>query len=340
MEHSYDPHDNPSLTLRQLEVLRREDAERARWAKEHPDATTGEKRARTNRYYKALRAEGIDPKTRTSSPGARQAAGVWDEGEEQTREQPARKPWEEAAAAKVKPWEKTGEREAEVREQHEEAREQEAEAREQQANGGVTFANKYVALAAAQALYKALGAVVGTKDPDNLRGQCDAELRAAYESEDPATKKDRQPITIGGVRVGTLSVVESKPADHKEMVVADQAAFETWAVGAGLASASMTVRFNPSIRNPIAVEAKLREVFGAEAVSLSVEADPVAVASHMKETGELPDGAHMVEVHEPARFKGTRITVDEKKVFEQLARASLPQAGGIVAALEEVTGKE
>ena len=280
-KYNYEPVSNPTLTPEQLEALRRLDAERDAWAAEHPYATAGEKRAATNRYNKALRSYGIDPKTRKATGGPVEPA------------KPDTEP-------------------AEVR-----------------------FGSKWAALAVAQAMYKSLSEVVATKEPDNLRGRCDAELKEMFESDDPRVQKDKQPLTIGGVTVGSLSVVKTKGEDKDTVTVCDREAFERWACENGFATVHATVAFDPAMRNPLMVSKRLKEIFVGAEVGLAVDVDDIAVRQYIDETGELPDGTRMDHVHTEPAFKNTTIRVDQQKVFEQLAKANLPSVGGVVAALTE-----
>lgn len=80
--------------------------------------------------------------------------------------------------------------------------------------------------AVAQSVYSALGAMVKTSAPDNLRGAVDADALAAYLSD--GTKQ--RVVRIGGAPVGTLSVV-----DKVQPVIFDEDAFQAWAASQGLA---------------------------------------------------------------------------------------------------------
>ena len=61
-------------------------------------------------------------------------------------------------------------------------------------------------LAIAQALYKSVAAYVKTNDPDNLRGQVDAEYRRLFVE----TGAKSFEVRIDGVKVGTYSFAEKK----------------------------------------------------------------------------------------------------------------------------------
>ena len=65
-------------------------------------------------------------------------------------------------------------------------------------------------LAVAQAVYKAVGEVVSTKDPDSLRGRESARLLEQYQAEGI----DRKRLMVNGVEVGTLSVTKQHPTQY------------------------------------------------------------------------------------------------------------------------------
>ena len=68
-------------------------------------------------------------------------------------------------------------------------------------------ANALTKLAVLQALYKYLGEVLNTKDPNSLRGQVDYRLRELYEQ----AGVDRLRIMVDDVEVGKLSVRVADP---------------------------------------------------------------------------------------------------------------------------------
>lgn len=76
----------------------------------------------------------------------------------------------------------------------------------------------YAALAAAQALWKALGAVVSTKDPDSLRSRMDAELRQLWMEKHIFGKI---PLVIGGHVVGMLTAKQGAKRHRREITVDD-----------------------------------------------------------------------------------------------------------------------
>ena len=76
----------------------------------------------------------------------------------------------------------------------------------------------YAALAAAQALWKALGAVVSTKDPTSLRSRMDAELRQLWMDKRIFGKI---PLVIGGHVVGMLTAKQAPKKHHRSVTVDD-----------------------------------------------------------------------------------------------------------------------
>jgi len=78
--------------------------------------------------------------------------------------------------------------------------------------------DEFAALAAAQAMYKALGAVVSTKDRASLRAKADAELRQLWMDRRVFGKV---PLTIGGPVVGMLTAKQAQPKRRRYVTVND-----------------------------------------------------------------------------------------------------------------------
>lgn len=161
-------------------------------------------------------------------------------------------------------------------------------------------------LAVAQALFKAVGEHVKTKDPGNLRGEVDALMAESYEK---ARAQGIAPksfdIEINGTKVGTYSITAEKPVEEKhdvELEVEDAEAFEKWAVERGFAR---------------------------------TQVDMASVRRYFDETGEVPDGSKPVSVIIPAveggGIKSTSLRVDPEKV----ARALGPQLEPVTYAFLE-----
>lgn len=68
-----------------------------------------------------------------------------------------------------------------------------------------------------QSLYKRLGELLGTKNPDNLRGQVDADLLDLWKRHGV----DRQRLQIGDATVGYVALKFSKPAKRAVIIVND-----------------------------------------------------------------------------------------------------------------------
>lgn len=76
----------------------------------------------------------------------------------------------------------------------------------------------YAALAAAQAMWKALGKVVSTKEPTSLRSRMDAELRQLWMEKRIFGKI---PLVIGGHVVGMLTAKQAPKRHHRDITVDD-----------------------------------------------------------------------------------------------------------------------
>ena len=76
----------------------------------------------------------------------------------------------------------------------------------------------YAALAAAQAMWKALGKVVSTKEPTSLRSRMDAELRQLWMDKHIFGK---MPLVIGGHVVGMLTAKQAPKKHHRSVTVDD-----------------------------------------------------------------------------------------------------------------------
>jgi len=162
-------------------------------------------------------------------------------------------------------------------------------------------------LAVAQAIYKAVGTVVSTKDPDSLRSACDAEAVRRYETEGVKSTD----ILIDGLKVGTYSVKVSKAKPKRKAPrawVDDWDEFIDW----------------------------LTHEDGANWLRSLIEENGDALASEiLHETGEIAPGCvaqlDYCEPAEPARVTGTTLRVDTAAVAEAVGG----QLGAGVTALLE-----
>ena len=144
-----------------------------------------------------------------------------------------------------------------------------------------------------QAIYSLVAERVATKNPDNLRGQVDAEYKRLYE-ETGAKSFDAK---LNGEKVGTYSLTISKPTDSKpktDFVLVDAEAFKNW------------------------------KDFGAVAhayASEDVNMEDVA-AYHFGKTGELPPGCELQEYivagNPGGEIERSTLKIDTEKVSEVL----------------------
>lgn len=127
-------------------------------------------------------------------------------------------------------------------------------------------------LAALQSLYKLLGEVLSTKNPDGLRGQADARFRELYES----TGIDRIRLTVNDEEVGKYVAKVSSPTKRTVMHVND-------------------------------VEALLDD--NIEVMKAFVREHRAEYADYyLDATGAVPDGCEMTVEDVPAQWLGTTIT--------------------------------
>lgn len=146
-------------------------------------------------------------------------------------------------------------------------------------------------LAVAQAVYKVVSAAVKTGDPDNLRGQADAQLMELYEMGKslgmPTKSVD---LTVGDAKVGTVSVIEKGGESKQVYDLTDGEAFERWL-------------WNNS-----------------EDVTLYVSEHGSDFCQWlMRKTGEIPDGVTVRSVETPTKVT-TSVRVDPKKVAVALEK--------------------
>ena len=128
------------------------------------------------------------------------------------------------------------------------------------------------ALGVAQALYKALGSTVSTKNPDGLRGRADARLRDIYDRHGVLGK---EPIVISGQVVGMLTAKQAKPTTRTDVTVTDADAL-------------------------MSDNADMLEAFA--------RTNPREFAWFLVDQGVVPAGAEVVEVEVPGGWGGTAIT--------------------------------
>lgn len=149
-------------------------------------------------------------------------------------------------------------------------------------------------LAVAQALYKALGRIVSTKDPDSLRSMCDQGLKELYR----ATGAKQLEITVGGIKFGQLT---AKTADAKTVE---------------------TVYVND--RDLLVNGAEPQDVLDF-AKDYAKEFSEWLWKRHKAE-GEIPPGCEVVVQETPAQFIGTTLTGCKPEDLGIALGDSLPEA--------------
>lgn len=165
---------------------------------------------------------------------------------------------------------------------------------------------RFQQLALAQALYKKLGEIVGTKDPTNLRGECDAALRGMFEE----TGADRVALRINGEKVGELGVNVTSEKREQRLEIDDWDAFGSFT-------------FEPETL----MDYILSHGHPQEQLRLLAE-------WYFEETGELPDGCELVEQLVPGgAFKSTTIRGCKFEKVQAAIGKELPAAA--VALIEE-----
>jgi hypothetical protein len=155
-------------------------------------------------------------------------------------------------------------------------------------------------LAIAQALYKAVGKIVSTKDPDSLRSAQDMELMRLYET----IGVDRVALKLGDTEVGKLSLRRKKATHKAEVVVEDTAAMWAW------------------LHNE-ADETLLADIVPTIAKALD---------RYVERTGDVPDGCSVRHIDTPEGIAGTTITGCKPEDVAAALGSELPAA--VVGLLE------
>lgn len=149
-------------------------------------------------------------------------------------------------------------------------------------------------LAVCQAFYNKVGEMVQTKNPDNLRGEVDRDMIAAY---DELGCKSFD-VKLLGQKVGTYSLTISKPKPSKvrlELETINKEELFTWAWQRGF-----------------------------------LKVDEKEVLDYISKTGEMPDGANVIQVVEPGDVGGevtrTTLKVEPQEVARILGTQLEPVA--------------
>lgn len=156
-------------------------------------------------------------------------------------------------------------------------------------------------LAIAQAFQKAVGEMVSTKNPDNLRGRVDAQMKEVYESSPLAPKSFD--VNVMGQKVGSYSLTVSKPREQTTetgLEITDIDLFSKWAMAEGCVKIDMD---------------KVERLFA--------------------KTGIVPDGCTPLTVVTPAD-EGGKVTRATLKVDpEKVSKALGPNIGEAVRGMLE-----
>lgn len=149
------------------------------------------------------------------------------------------------------------------------------------------------ALAIAQAMYGALGAMVKTKTAGNLRGQVDARIIEDF-NDDGIKSRD---LRVNGTKVGSIAVTASKPSTKVCVQIEDYDALMAWLDG------------KPAL------------------VSSIIAAGMKHLERYVTDTGEVPDGCSATTVEDAGgRVTGTRITGCKPEDVAEALGDALPQA--------------
>lgn len=138
-------------------------------------------------------------------------------------------------------------------------------------------------LAIAQWAYKKFAGLVSTKDADSLRGQADEAYREMYEQ----TGAKSYDIKLAGEKVGTYSLKVAKAKDEPRVIVEDGYMFARWV-------------YENHLDHLLKVDQK-------------------ALDKLFYDSGELPDGCTVVNVHTPEHVSGGTLRIDERKMDELYA---------------------
>ena len=159
------------------------------------------------------------------------------------------------------------------------------------------------ALAIAQAMHGALGAMVKTKDAGNLRGQVDARIIEDF-NDDGIKSRD---LRVNGIKVGSIAVTASKPSTKAVVQVEDYDALMAWLDG------------KPGL------------------VSSIIAAGMKYIEKYVTDTGEVPDGCSATTIEDRGgRVTGTRITGCKPDAVADALGGSLPDAiAGLLGGVNE-----
>lgn len=105
------------------------------------------------------------------------------------------------------------------------------------------------------------------------------------------TGADRRTVSLNGEKVGTISIVMTKPVEGKFPEIQDANEFAKW----------------------------YRESDGGmDAINRLIALEPGIMLKAAVADGELPDGCAMVERNEPSRIKNTTLRISKDKVVKAM----------------------
>lgn len=138
-------------------------------------------------------------------------------------------------------------------------------------------------LTIAQSLYKALGEMVSTKDPDSLRGRESAKLLEQYQAEGVKQKV----LRVNGEEVGLLYVSQPKPTEYLRADVTDVHEFmdsmglddlRDWMVDEGVVESYASWAHSQGIPTPGVTFTKVAKTKPTTTVIRGCEPEEVAAA--------------------------------------------------------------
>lgn len=159
----------------------------------------------------------------------------------------------------------------------------------------MSFEDALLCLARCQAEYNRLAGIVSTKDPDSLRSAVDEEMRLRYELHGVKSLD----VMCDGVTVATYSVSKTKeqPERRTKVLTMPEGSAMRWI---------MDDAPEECYAELCAAAAKIAE-------------------KHMRDTGEIIEGAQIVERVEPAvpsRFKNTVLKINAEGMSKALGEGS------------------
>lgn len=170
-------------------------------------------------------------------------------------------------------------------------------------------------LAIAQAIYKAIGGVVSTKEEGSLRREIDEIAKKDYEESGIKSRS----ILINGTKVGSLTVRESADTRGKVLRVCDRDSFTKWCEKSheNVSYEFAITTDDKGVIGQFTQQAEKLNKMGFSIKTISATASVLnerEVLAKAAEDGELPDGCEVVETGSAPSFAGTLLRVDSRAV--------------------------